>query len=391
MTGRKTRNRSGPTARAARVGPARLLATLATVLLWGATPGVAQEACDETMGTLGIRGLRCEGCTYSMTREGITEARFRTEPQVLAVWLGLPDGDRLRAGDRIVAIDGALITTREGGRALVDLRTGQEVAVRVRRDGRVVDLEMVAASACDLDRRLTRMEAELQVLDPMPEGYNAFELPPPPPAEAPPTDAPRPAPPAMPATPAMPPMPPNGYLGFGLRCGACGIREGGVLFFGNPPTVTGVAEGSPAEKAGIEPDDVILAVDGLDITTDQGGERFREIEPGDRVELTLRRGDGRRTVTVEAGERVARRVTPGAMPAQAAPSVRHRWRVRPDTLAFDDQPLTFEEAPLYIEDADGEVVIILRDAPITIEKDEATGELVISSGGRVIRMTRTGG
>lgn len=401
MRTRTTTNRSGPAAgaggpggvlpggvlpgglRAGRVraGGARAggaLAILATAFLMAsmATPATAQESCDESAGTLGIRALRCEGCTYSMSEEGITEARFRTEPQILAVWLGLPEGDRLRAGDRIVAIDGALITTRAGSGRLVDLRAGQPITVHVRRNGRVMDLEMVAASACDLNRRLDRAEAEVEVWD-VEGGINPFELPPPPPADAPPAEAP------LPPAPAMPAMPPSGYLGFGIKCGPCGIHDGVWYFDENPPVITDVAENSPAGEAGLEPEDVILAIDGNDITSAEGGERFSEIERGERVELTIRRGNERQTVTLEAGERLVRTPSAVTMPAPPAP---RRWSVRPDTLAFD-QPLTFENSPLYVRNEQGEVMIILRDAPITIERDDATGEIVIRSGGRVIRLS----
>jgi hypothetical protein len=182
----------------------------------------------------------------------------------------------------------------------------------------------------------------------------------------------------------MPEMPPSGYLGFGIKCGPCGIRDGVRFFDENPPVVTNVVASGPADEAGLEPDDVILAIDGLDITSEEGGERFSKIEPGDRVELTIRRGDERRSMTLEAGERVARR----AVYAPPAPLVApRRWSVRPDTLDFEGHPLTFENTPLYIRNEQGEVMIILRDAPITIDRDDATGEIVIRSGGRVIRIT----
>lgn len=385
MSTRTTTNRSGPTARAG-VRPGRLLAALAAVLLMAA-PTAAQEVCDETAGTLGIQGLRCEGCTFSMSEAGIDRARFRTEPQVLAVVRGFARGDRLLPGDRIVAIDGALITTREGGDRLVDLQAGQAVAVRVRRDGRIEELRITAGSACELTRRVRTQEVELEVMadrdfPPLPPGYRVAELPPPP------AEAPQPAP-TMPPMPRIPPMPPSGYLGFGIKCGPCGIRDGARFFDENPPVITSVAEDSPADEAGLEPDDAILAIDGHDILSDEGGERFSEIEPGDRVELTVRRGDRRRTVTLEAGERVVRREAPGMMPAPPAPSPR-RWSVRPDTLVFGDQPLTFENTPLWVRNEEGELMIILRDAPITIEKDESTGEIVIRSGGRVIRISGGG-
>lgn len=347
-------------------GLQRVVWVLLAALL-GAAPAAAQRTCDESAGTLGIQGMRCEGCTFSMSNDGITEARFRTEPQILAVTRGFTRGDRLRAGDRIVAINGALITTREGSDRLVGLQANQTVNVRVRRDGRTEELRMVAGSACELHRRIQDSEVELEIMDEadLPPGWAAVEVPAPPPA-----DAPLPPAPAMPAIPAMPPMPPNGYLGFGIKCGPCGLRDGVRFFDANPPVVTNVVEGGPADEAGLEPDDVILAVDGLDITSDEGGRRFSELEPGDRMELTVRRGDARRTVTLDVGERVVRRGAVGVMPAPAARPVSNRMR---------------------FEGSLGDVSIQVRGAPVTVTRDEASGEIVIHTGENVIRLTRPGG
>ena len=72
------------------------------------------------------------------------------------------------------------------------------------------------------------------------------------------------------------------------------------------PKIIGVFEGSPAEKAGLEPDDVIVAVDGKrteDSSIDEVAGWVRG-EAGTTVELTVRHGtDGReRTVSVVRGD-----------------------------------------------------------------------------------------
>lgn len=337
-----------------------VVATVVTLVALIPAPAAGQTVCDEQAGTLGIQGLRCEGCTYSMSESGIEEARFRTEPEVMALARGFTEGDPLEAGDRIVAIDGALITTLEGSDRLVALRAGQRVTVRVRRDGRVVDLAMVAGSACELRRRLEEEEVEVEGIAVPGAGWG--RLPPPP------ASAPLPPLPSVPALPPMPAMPPSAYLGFGLKCGPCGVRDGVRFFDDNPPIVTSVVEQGPAGQAGLQADDLILAVDGIEITTAEGGRRFSQIEPGDRVELTVRRGGERRTLTLEAGDRVDRRYAPGAMPApRAAVS---------DELRFEGQL--------------GDVSIEVRGRPVTVTRDETTGELVIRTAGNVIRIRQDG-
>ena len=75
------------------------------------------------------------------------------------------------------------------------------------------------------------------------------------------------------------------------------------------PTITGVAEGSPAARAGLRAGDRIVALDGAPVFTLTTVERARAARPGERMILTVER-DGRRrdvgveieAVTPEAGE-----------------------------------------------------------------------------------------
>ena len=65
-----------------------------------------------------------------------------------------------------------------------------------------------------------------------------------------------------------------------------------------------VIPGSPAADAGLQPDDVIVAVDGRRVGPAQDlAERISNYEPGDRVELTVARpGEETKQVTVRLGE-----------------------------------------------------------------------------------------
>ena len=103
------------------------------------------------------------------------------------------------------------------------------------------------------------------------------------------------------------PPSPQGWIGF-----LPGLES---VPYGGPPLVVvqAVAEGSPAARMGLAPGDTLLAVNGVPLT----GERLRALQirlrAGDRLELTLRRGGGHRSVLVEVAPRPARfgpRATP---------------------------------------------------------------------------------
>jgi carboxyl-terminal processing protease len=70
------------------------------------------------------------------------------------------------------------------------------------------------------------------------------------------------------------------------------------------PVITGVIPGTPAEKAGIRPDDVILKIDGKDargLTSDQASAEIRGPE-GSTVTLTIQRGDRQQEIKVTRGK-----------------------------------------------------------------------------------------
>jgi serine protease Do len=84
----------------------------------------------------------------------------------------------------------------------------------------------------------------------------------------------------------------NGYLGFAADRKAKGCR------------VEEVRKDSPAEKAGLKPDDIILKFDGKKVETfDQFGERLREAAIGAVIPLEVERGEEVVTIKVTIGKR----------------------------------------------------------------------------------------
>ena len=84
------------------------------------------------------------------------------------------------------------------------------------------------------------------------------------------------------------------YVGIGVQL----EEEGGQVLVSSP------IEGSPAEEAGVEPGDVIVAVDGEDVTGEDTAGIVSKVkgEQGTGVELTIFRDGQRRTFDLERAE-----------------------------------------------------------------------------------------
>jgi membrane-associated protease RseP (regulator of RpoE activity) len=103
--------------------------------------------------------------------------------------------------------------------------------------------------------------------------------------------------PALPEIPDLPELTPRTdmrpWLGVGFMTTADGAR------------VTTVVPGSPAETAGLEVGDIIVAVDGRNVTQAMPlDEIIQQYEAGDRVDLTVERGGRERTIRVRLASRI---------------------------------------------------------------------------------------
>ena len=245
--------------------------------------GHCPEGHPET-GDIGITSLICVSGSCNVNEQsgrGYTH-EFSTEPRIGGVNPDGPADGKLRPGDVIIAIDGVLITTREGGRRLANLKLGVPVTLRIRRAGKELDVTLLPRLGCNMPR--------LAVLG----GSGPVARP----AVAPLS---RPDAWGVQAGMARLTAPPFSF-GLELACGPCGwiSRPGGSLRWFSPvaPVVRSVEPGGPGDVAGVEPGDVLLAIDGYSLSNEEPGRPLGKLQPGEPVELRFRRGSEMRTVEI---------------------------------------------------------------------------------------------
>ena len=272
--------------------------------------GVASSCPDGAIprGEIGIASFECSNCAMFTSRDdGRRSWSFSAEPIVRTVEPGSPADGKIEDGDRLVAIDGHLITTGEGGDRLANLVPGETVSIVVRRGSREQTVAVVPRSECP--RSGGAAAAPAIAASPSPPGTKYV-----------------PRPDRMPA-PAVPPTPatgvsvgavprptldllPSGWFGFGIQCTECRWSvddEDGTSEweFSTPPEVSSIQAGSPAAAAGLQRGDVLLEIDGESLVTEEGGRRFGSVKPGQDVRWTYARDGETRTTTATAAERQA--------------------------------------------------------------------------------------
>lgn len=313
-------------------GALTLLIVLATTA-WGTS--------NSPFDRLGISSAECD-CSFKIDAGGNAQRWvFRAEPRVSGIDRNGPADGVLEPGDYIVAIDGKLIVTASGGRRFSAIEGGEAVVLTIRRDGRVFDERVVPrgsghrvdisglehlrddrmlelseqverlsrmaaeahSSAQNLQRR-ARLEAlgrddqleELERLRGLGDALEGFEL-----------DGLGESMRALEADlERLQDAMPAGSFGMGLsfsgdiRTGDDGVTE---WLFEDAPVVTTVEFGSPAARAGMKAGDVLTKINGVDLDSREGGERFSRIEPGQTVEFTYERDGAAQTVSLKAVDR----------------------------------------------------------------------------------------
>lgn len=239
---------------------------VAAVLFGSAATAVAQDrnsaasAIADRRGWFGI-SLSCEDC---YVQRGQGRVAWATAPSVVTVETGSPAFEAgLRNGDTLVSVEGHSTTTPEAFERFAMARPNEPIRLTVRRNGVERDVTVVPAMRASAATVRDYYNQRLRIAQS--RGINALRS-------------------AF--------RSPLGWLGMGMECEQCSVTDFGVRRawrFRAPPAVTAIDVDGPAHRAGLRRGDTLTAIDGVDLTTPDGGRAFAEIEPGQRVTLTVRR------------------------------------------------------------------------------------------------------
>lgn len=333
-----------------RIHTRRGAAWTAVAALIAAGPAAAQQCPggQPAYGSIGVGRYECVGgsCSINLRRGEVYAHTFSTEPRLHDIDQSGPGADLLRDGDVLVAVDGKLITTAEGGRRLGGLAPGQDVKLTLRRGGRELNAWLTTRSSCRLPRLDVVSGSRAGLAYTMAgDSTHAWGY-----AMVPGDSAWHSAIIGADSTWSGHFFPPDslfsGFVygdsiapgfavttgdawvagfgeGFGggraaspavefgveLTCGECGWRRSfqGLAFVTEQfPVVAAIEKGGPADAAGLAVGDLLLTVDGLAITSSEAGRRLGSLEAGERIVLEVRRGDRIVDVSIaprESGER----------------------------------------------------------------------------------------
>jgi hypothetical protein len=232
----------------------------------------------------GVGANTVYGASGNLTASSVS---YADEPLVGRVDEDGPAEGKLRSGDLIARVNGYAITTPEGAAALSSARPGVSLVLTVRRGENLVPVTIIPRGArCPLMLGGTYGPAAnaystTKIAPSIVQGMSVSKL-------APGNSV------VLGQTSALMRTAINGgWLGIGFDCEDCGQRaqgSGRVWYFREAPVIYNVDTGSPAYNAGIRRGDVLLRVDGKDITTAAAGARLGQVKVGEKLNLTYRRG-----------------------------------------------------------------------------------------------------
>lgn len=243
-------------------------------------------------GDIGLSHLLCVGssCSVNLRTDRGFAHDFSTEPRIRGLEENSPAWGKLQEGDILVAVDGVLITTREGGRRLANLTPGRPIKLRVRRGGQEMDVAVVPRTGCNMPQ-LAVLGGASGATPAMRKTPATSQV------QRRPGTLPVPEPPRIPELPE-----PAIDFGMEIECGGCGWRRqpGGELVFETiqSPRILSIEEGGAADEAGLRPGDILLKVDGRPFKSPDGAEHLGALRPNQQVTLEIGRGGSLRTIRI---------------------------------------------------------------------------------------------
>ena len=350
----------------------------------------------EAVGDLGITSLSFKGTTTYHSKTGESDWYFQGEPKILGIDENGPAGGKLESGDVIVSINGMPITTRKAGRLFANLVPGESVELVIRREARLVKVAVVPKAVCPenhpMNVDLGRISDTEAHLDAVSEYLEAL-------SEVVDVDIDLPELPELNALSFFSDFEhsPRVWFGMAISCNGCTIEtaEKGSASrwsFDNPPEVYDVVLGGPADQAGLESGDTLTHIDGIPMDSDEGGNRFSSLEPGDTVTWTIRRAGKTRTVEMIALDHPNLDQAREDALEKASESIRAAHDRLSEARehahsARDLARLSAREFRLLLSESFvGGDVEVRGDPSVEVSKDDRSGEIIIRTTDATIRI-----
>ncbi len=181
----------------------------------------------------------------------------------------------------------------------------------------------------------------------------------------------------------------RGYIGVALKDVDPDLQRSLGLGSTRGALVQDVTENSPGERAGLRPYDLITAVDGQPVTSnDELIRRIAATEPGTAVNVDLVRDARAMRLLVKLAERPGRAVEPGESGPDGQPSVRPTSGGSPLGLAVRD--LDRDDVARLQLPSDVRGVLIARVDPIgpAFDADLERGQVILEVNRRPVASAR---
>ncbi|GAB4461603.1 MAG: DegQ family serine endoprotease [Armatimonadaceae bacterium] len=181
----------------------------------------------------------------------------------------------------------------------------------------------------------------------------------------------------------------RGWLGVNLSDVPPGLRK--RLGVSKGAYITQVEGGTPAQKAGIRPDDVVVRIESQEIADEA---QFREAvasrPPGSRLAMTVLRGGKTQVVTTRIGTPPDEDDTPVTRPTTTVVASRPTPAQTPATLGFDPRPLNGQEKQMISEQggtkpAAGLLVTKVLPGSIASEAGLRRGSVITAINGKPVQ------
>lgn len=140
--------------------------------------------------------------------------------------------------------------------------------------------------------------------------------------------------------------------------------------------VGSIMPGEPADKAGLKPGDIVLKVDGDDVSdSSQLLRHIAALKPGDTTRLTLWRNGQTKTTSLTLGERTMEHLT--AQRGESAPEKGGKERATA-SLGMSVRAVSAEDARnLRLEEARGLLVVSVEGGKPAAEADIRAGDIIL--------------